>query len=61
MRVKLVACALAGVFALAGPAAAIAGNNGYEGQPGNQSSGGGNNGNNGNNGYEGQPGNQSNG
>ena len=34
-------------------------NLGYEGQPGNQSNGGGNNGGGGNTGYEGQPGNQS--
>jgi hypothetical protein len=51
-----VACltALGLVLALAGTA--LGGNTGYEGQPGNQSNGGG--GNN-NTGYEGQPGNQS--
>jgi hypothetical protein len=39
-------------------APSVTGTGGYEGQPGNQSSGGGNSGNTG---YEGQPGNQSNG
>jgi hypothetical protein len=55
MRRKAFAVLLAVMFALslAGQAAA---NTGYEGQPGNQSSGGG-----GNQGYEGQPGNQSSG
>jgi hypothetical protein len=56
MRRKVFAVMLAAMFALslAGQAAA---NTGYEGQPGNQSSGGGG----GNTGYEGQPGNQSSG
>jgi len=45
------------VFALSAAGGVLAGNTGYEGQPGNQSSGGGG----GNGGYEGQPGNQSNG
>jgi hypothetical protein len=42
------------VLAIGVVGTALAGNNGYEGQPGNQSNGGG-----GNTGYEGQPGNQS--
>jgi hypothetical protein len=55
MRRKAFAVLLGLVFALA-VAGQAAANTGYEGQPGNQSSGGG-----GNTGYEGQPGNQSNG
>ena len=48
--VTLVLAALVAAPTVAG------GNTGFEGQPGNQSSGG--NGNNGNTGYEGRPGNQ---
>ena len=44
---------LAGALAIGTAAAPVLANTGYEGQPGNQSSGGGNQG------YEGQPGNQS--
>jgi len=47
----------AALMALSAAGTAFAGNTGYEGQPGNQSSGGGG----GNSGYEGHPGNQSNG
>ena len=53
---KRTAILLSVFFALAAAAPAL-GNPGYEGQPGNQSNGGGG----GNQGYEGQPGNQSNG
>lgn len=52
-RIAATVAALVFVFVMAGTA--MAGNTGYEGQPGNQSNGGGN----GNAGYEGQPGNQS--
>jgi hypothetical protein len=55
MRRRTAAVLLAVLFALAAAAPVMAGS-GYEGQRGNQSSGGG-----GNSGYEGQPGNQSNG
>jgi hypothetical protein len=55
MRRKAFAVLLAVMFALSLAGQATA-NTGYEGQPGNQSSGGG-----GNQGYEGQPGNQSSG
>ena len=58
MSRRTAAVLLAVLFALAAAAPVMAGNTGYEGQPGNQSSGGGGNGNSG---YEGQPGNQSNG
>jgi hypothetical protein len=51
---KITALLLAGFFVLAVASPAFAGNTGYEGQPGNQSSGGGG----GNTGYEGNPGNQ---
>ena len=53
MRRRALAVLLAVAFALAA-AGQVAANPGYEGQPGNQSSGGG-----GHNGYEGKPGNQS--
>jgi hypothetical protein len=53
MRRKTAAILLTVFFALAA-AAPVLGNTGYEGQPGNQSSGGGG----GNTGYEGQPGHQ---
>jgi hypothetical protein len=56
MRRRILAALFALVMALSAVGTALAGNTGYEGQPGNQSSGGG-----GNSGYEGQPGNQSNG
>jgi hypothetical protein len=52
---KIAALTIATLVVLATAMPALAGNNGYEGQPGNQSSGGGG----GNSGYEGQPGNQS--
>jgi hypothetical protein len=52
-RIVAALAAIALSLILAAPAFA-----GYEGQPGNQSNGGGSNGNQG---YEGQPGNQSNG
>jgi hypothetical protein len=55
MRRRILAALFALVMALSAAGTAFA-NTGYEGQPGNQSSGGG-----GNSGYEGQPGNQSNG
>jgi hypothetical protein len=57
MRRRILAALFALVMALSAVGTALAGNTGYEGQPGNQSSGGGG----GNSGYEGQPGNQSNG
>ena len=57
MTRRILAGVLALVFALGAADAAMAGNGGYEGQPGNQSNGGGG----GNSGYEGHPGNQSNG
>ena len=57
MARRILAAVLALVFALAAAGVAFAGNTGYEGQPGNQSNGGGG----GNGGYEGHPGNQSNG
>lgn len=57
MKRKLVA-AIFGVVLAVGPASAAFANTGYEGQPGNQSNGGGNHGNNGPTGYEGQPGSQ---
>jgi hypothetical protein len=57
MKRRTVALLLACVFALAAASPVLANNTGYEGQPGNQSNGGGG----GNTGYEGQPGNQSNG
>jgi hypothetical protein len=57
MRRRIVATLFAVLMALSAAGTALAGNTGYEGQPGNQSNGGG--GNNGNTGYEGQPGNQS--
>jgi hypothetical protein len=56
MKRKTVAILLGVLFAFATAGPALA-NTGYEGQPGNQSSGGGG----GNTGYEGQPGNQSHG
>ena len=52
---RILAALAALVLALSAVTTALAGNNGYEGQPGNQSSGGGSNGQGG---YEGQPGNQ---
>jgi hypothetical protein len=58
MARRLMAALFALLMVLSAAGTALAGNNGYEGQPGNQSNGGGGNGNNG---YEGQPGNQSNG
>jgi hypothetical protein len=57
MRRRIVAALFALVMALSAAGTALAGNTGYEGQPGNQSNGGGG----GNSGYEGHPGNQSNG
>jgi hypothetical protein len=56
MRRRILAALFATLMALSAAGTAFAGNTGYEGQPGNQSSGGGG----GNSGYEGQPGNQSN-
>jgi hypothetical protein len=56
MRRRILAALFAALMALSAAGTAFAGNTGYEGQPGNQSNGGG-----GNSGYEGQPGNQSNG
>ena len=53
MRRRILATLFAALMALSAAGTALA-NTGYEGQPGNQSSGG-------NSGYEGQPGNQSNG
>jgi hypothetical protein len=58
MRRRILAALFAALMALSAAGTAFAGNTGYEGQPGNQSSGGGGNGNSG---YEGHPGNQSNG
>ncbi len=58
MRRRILATFFAVLMALSAAGTALAGNTGYEGQPGNQSSGGGGNGNQG---YEGQPGNQSHG
>lgn len=55
MRRRILATLFAALMALSAAGTAFAGNTGYEGQPGNQSSGGGG----GNSGYEGQPGNQS--
>jgi hypothetical protein len=56
MKRRLTALLLGLMLALSAVGTAFAGgNNGYEGQPGNQSNGGGG----GNTGYEGQPGNQS--
>jgi hypothetical protein len=57
MRRRILAAVFAALMALSAAGTAFAGNNGYEGQPGNQSNGGGG----GNSGYEGHPGNQSNG
>lgn len=55
MRRRVLSVVAAVVLVLSAAGSAMAGNGGYEGQPGNQSNGGGG----GNNGYEGQPGNQS--
>jgi hypothetical protein len=57
MKRKAATVVLGALLALASAAPVMAGNgpSGYEGQPGGQSNGGGNGGNNG---YEGQPGNQ---
>jgi hypothetical protein len=52
---RIAALTIAALVVLATAVPALAGTTGYEGQPGNQSSGGGG----GNSGYEGQPGNQS--
>ena len=52
---KVIALTVAALLALATIAPVMADSTGYEGQPGNQSSGGGG----GNTGYEGQPGGQS--
>ncbi|MEW5991021.1 MAG: hypothetical protein AB1736_06700 [Chloroflexota bacterium] len=57
MRRRILAALFAALMTLGAAGTALAGNNGYEGQPGNQSNGGGG----GNSGYEGHPGNQSNG
>ena len=57
MARRLMAALFALLMVLSAAGTALADNTGYEGQPGNQSNGGGN----GNQGYEGQPGNQSNG
>ena len=57
MARRVLAMLFALLMALSTAGTALAGNTGYEGQPGNQSSGGGG----GNQGYEGQPGNQSHG
>ena len=54
MARRILAMLFALLMALSAAGTALAGNTGYEGQPGNQSSGGGG----GNQGYEGQPGNQ---
>jgi len=55
MKRRLLSILVGALIALSTVGSAFAaGNPGYEGQPGNQSSGGGGNG-----GYEGQPGNQS--
>jgi hypothetical protein len=54
---RIAALTIAALVLLGTAMPALAGNTGYEGQPGNQSSGG----HGGNAGYEGQPGNQSNG
>ena len=56
MARRLMAALFALLMVLSAAGTALAGNTGYEGQPGNQSNGGG-----GNHGYEGHPGNQSNG
>jgi Spy/CpxP family protein refolding chaperone len=58
MARRLMAALFALLLALSAASTALADNTGYEGQPGNQSNGGGGNGNSG---YEGHPGNQSNG
>ena len=58
MRRRILATLFAALMALSAAGTALAGNTGYEGKPGNQSSGGGGGGNGG---YEGHPGNQSNG
>jgi hypothetical protein len=55
MKRKITALLLAAFFLLAVASPAFADSTGYEGQPGNQSNGGGGNGQQG---YEGQPGNQ---
>jgi hypothetical protein len=56
MKRRLFSILLGALLALSSIGSVLAGSNpGYEGQPGNQSSGGGG----GNQGYEGQPGNQS--
>jgi hypothetical protein len=55
MKRRIIAVLFGALLALSSVSIVLAGGNpGYEGQPGNQSSGGG-----GNHGYEGQPGNQS--
>jgi hypothetical protein len=54
---RIFAALAALVLALSAVTTALAGSTGYEGQPGNQSSGGGSAGQSG---YEGQPGNQGN-
>ena len=51
---RVAALLLAGMLILGTAVPVVAGSTGYEGKPGNQSSGGGG----GNTGYEGQPGNQ---
>jgi hypothetical protein len=56
MRRRILSVLAALALLLSSVGTALAGNTGYEGQPGNQSNGGGG----GNTGYEGQPGNQSN-
>jgi hypothetical protein len=55
MKRRVLAVLVSMLFALAAAGPTLAGNTGYEGQPGNQSNGGGSTG------YEGQPGNQGNG
>jgi hypothetical protein len=55
MRRRIMAALFAMLMTLSAVGTALAGNTGYEGQPGGQSNGGGG----GNTGYEGQPGNQS--
>ena len=55
MARRILSGLMALVFALGAAGAVLAGNGGYEGQPGNQSSGGSGGGNTG---YEGHPGNQ---
>ena len=57
MRRHMVALVAALLLTLSAVGSALAGSTGYEGQPGNQSNGGGSNGQGG---YEGQPGNQGN-